>query len=85
MRDRASQPSQIVFPVALQPAEIEPAAPPPERLPWGWIEWFMLAQVLWGVLLFMPGSQAYRMYIRAFPYAMSLVALAACVRSSGTA
>ena len=41
-------------------------------------------QVFWGVLLFLPGSQAFRTYIRAFPYVTSLVALVACARSSGT-
>ena len=50
---------------------------------WGWLELFVLVQVLWGVLLFVPGSQAYRIYIRAFPYVTSLVALGACMRSSG--
>ena len=50
---------------------------------WGWLELFVLVQVLWGVLLFVPGSQAYRIYIRGFPYITSLVALAACMRSSG--
>jgi hypothetical protein len=39
--------------------------------------------VLWGVLLFLPGSQAYRIYIRGFPFAASLFALAACMRSTG--
>ncbi len=87
MQDRASQPSPIVFPVALQPAEVD--APPlpvaePDTRQWGWIEWFMLAQVLWGVLLFVPGSQGYRAYIRAFPYAASLIALVAGTRSRGT-
>ena len=42
---------------------------------WGWIEWFTISQVFWGVLLFLPGSQGYRVYIRAFPYVMSLIAL----------
>jgi hypothetical protein len=84
MRDRSPQPSQFVFPVALQPVYDEHVALPPAREGWGWIEWFTISQVFWGVLLFMPGSQAYRMYIRAFPYVMSLIALAACARSSGT-
>ncbi len=83
MPERASQPSPIIFPVALQPAEIEVAPLPDAHQSWGWIEWFVLAQVLWGVLLFVPGSQPYRIFIRAFPYAMSLAALAACMRSTG--
>jgi hypothetical protein len=50
---------------------------------WGWLEFFVMVQVLWGVLLFVPGSQAYRIYIRGFPYVASLIALGACLRSSG--
>ena len=84
MRDQWYQPSQITFPVALDPVSddaIEDNASP--HVPWGWLEIFVLVQVLWGVLLFVPGSQAYRAYIRGFPYAASLVALGAFLRSSG--
>ena len=85
MRDQSLQPSQIIFPVSLDvPADEtvqEEAAVP--HVPWGWLELFVLVQVLWGVLLFVPGSQAYRFYIRAFPFVASLVALAACMRSAG--
>src|SRR5207244_3216728 len=35
-------------------------------------------------LLFMPGSQAFRAYIRAAPYVASLLALLACLRSGAT-
>src|SRR4051812_18481390 len=52
--------------------------------PWGWLELFVLTQVFWGVLLFIPGSQSFRFYIRAFPYVASLAALFSCARSSGT-
>jgi hypothetical protein len=51
---------------------------------WGWLEIFVLVQLMWGVLLFIPGSQAYRTYIRAFPYITSLIALVVCARSTGT-
>jgi hypothetical protein len=86
MRDQSYPPSQIIFPVDLHPhvdevAEEGEVTPP---VPWGWLELFVLVQVLWGVLLFMPGSQAYRFYIRGFPYIASLVALLACMRSTGT-
>jgi len=84
MPDQSHQPSQIVFPTALQPVEEAEVYPQSDDGSWGWIEWFTLAQVFWGVLLFIPGAQAYRAYIRAFPYAMSLVAIAVCARSSGT-
>ena len=85
MRDQSLQPSPIVFPSALHPEAYEPveeAAPIPHA-GWGWLEVFVLVQVLWGMLLFVPGSQAYRVYIRGFPFVASLVALVACVRSSG--
>jgi hypothetical protein len=85
MRDQSYPPSQIMFPADLHPhvdevAEEADATPP---VAWGWLEMFVLVQVLWGVLLFMPGSQAYRFYIRGFPYVASLVALGACLRSGG--
>src|SRR5689334_6508763 len=86
MRDQSLQPSQIIFPSALQPAEPDESAQEGTALPdgaWGWLEIFVLVQVLWGVLLFVPGSQAYRAYIRGFPYVSSLIALAACIRSRG--
>jgi len=85
MSDQSQQPSSFVFPVALQPAAAEPEALPAVRADtWGWIELFVLSQVFWGVLLFIPGSQSYRFYIRAFPYVASLAAVVACARSNGT-
>ena len=42
---------------------------------WGWVELFVAIQFLWGALLFVPGAQPYRMYIRALPYVASLGAL----------
>ena len=81
MRSQSPQPSEIVFPAALEPAE-DPIVPAAIATPgWGWLEWFMLSQVFWGVLLFIPGAQAYRIYIRAFPYVLSLVALLLILRS----
>jgi hypothetical protein len=85
MRDQSYPPSQIVFPVSLDAAvdaaaEADSATP---RVSWGWLEYFVLVQVLWGLLLFVPGSQAYRIYIRAFPYVASLTALGVYMRSSG--
>jgi hypothetical protein len=85
MRDQPFQPSPIVFPVALDPhvdGDVQDEAVAPQS-GWGWLEFFVLVQVLWGVLLFIPGSQAYRIYIRAFPFVTSLVALGVCMRSSG--
>ena len=42
---------------------------------WGWIEVFIVIQLMWGVLLFIPGMQPFRAYIRALPYVTSLAAL----------
>jgi hypothetical protein len=50
-------------------------AAPPLREPWGWIELFAAIQLLWGVLLFIPGAQPYRVIVRALPYVTSLAAL----------
>ena len=44
--------------------------------PWGYIEFFVAIQLLWGVFLFLPGMQPFRLYIRALPYVSSLAALA---------
>ena len=80
MRNQSPQPSQIVFPVALHPIEWEEEAPQVTDGSWGWLEAFVILQVFWGVMLFVPGSQAYRAYIRGFPYVVSLAALATCIR-----
>ena len=76
------QPSSIIFPVALQPepAVLDEPVIHAQSDSWGWLELFVLSQVFWGVLLFLPGSQAYRSYIRAFPYVSSLIALVSCAR-----
>jgi hypothetical protein len=50
-----------------------PAATDDNR--WGWVELFIGIQLLWGALLFMPGMQPFRVYIRALPYVASLAAL----------
>jgi hypothetical protein len=84
MPDRLSQPSPFVFPVALEPDIYQTDHVATRRSPWGWLELFVVSQVFWGVLLFIPGSQAFRIYIRAFPYVTSLAALLSCARSTGT-
>lgn len=43
---------------------------------WSWPEVFIAGQVLWGVLLFVPGAQEHRAVIRAMPYLASGAALA---------
>jgi hypothetical protein len=83
MANQSPQPSSFVFPVALQPAEEgADAHAMPHVEAWGWLELFVLSQVFWGVLLFIPGSQSFRFYIRAFPYLTSLIAVIACARSN---
>ncbi|HET9360121.1 MAG TPA: hypothetical protein VFO58_10230 [Vicinamibacterales bacterium] len=42
---------------------------------WGWPELFIAIQLLWGAVLFLPGAQGYRVYIRALPYVLSGAAL----------
>jgi hypothetical protein len=49
---------------------------PAKKLGWmpsGFVEWFALGQTLLPALLFIPGSQAYRLPIRTGAYAVSLV------------
>ena len=51
---------------------------PPDLL-WGrvtWIDGFIAMQFLWGALIFLPGAQQYRGYIRGLPYVVSLGMLA---------
>ena len=55
----------------------EPIEPPLDRetaMPRGFAEWFAISQTLLPALLFLPGSQAYRLPIRVGAYAISLVA-----------
>jgi hypothetical protein len=46
-------------------------------LPTGFVEWFAVGQTLLPALLFVPGSQAYRLPLRTGAYAISLCAFAA--------
>src|SRR3954469_4301006 len=48
----------------------------PRWRPSGFVEWFAVGQTLLPALLFLPGSQAYRLPIRTGAYAISLVAFA---------
>jgi hypothetical protein len=42
---------------------------------WGWPEIFIAVQLLWNLVLFLPGAQAYRTIVRGTPYVLSGVAL----------
>ena len=48
----------------------------PGWMPSGFVEWFAVGQTLLPALLFLPGSQAYRLPIRVGAYAISLCAFA---------
>jgi hypothetical protein len=51
---------------------------------WGWLELFLAIQFLWSALLFFPGMQPFRAYIRALPYVASLGTLVVYLpRSTG--
>ena len=43
--------------------------------PWGLPEWFLIAQIVLPALLFLPGSQAFRLPIRISAFSISLFAL----------
>jgi hypothetical protein len=43
---------------------------------WGFLEWFVIAQTALPALLYLPGTQAFRVPIRIAPFAISFVALA---------
>jgi hypothetical protein len=42
---------------------------------WGWAELFIAIQLLWGLMMFLPGVQGYRTIVRAMPYVVSGAAL----------
>ena len=42
---------------------------------WGWPETFIAIQLLWNLVLFLPGAQAYRTIVRGTPYVLRGVAL----------
>jgi hypothetical protein len=42
---------------------------------WGWAEAFIALQLLWGIVLFIPGAQSYRIYIKALPYVLGAASL----------
>ena len=77
MPDVSSRSNAGALPSYRIPGEIPVADWPGEstHAGWGWIELFAAIQILWGALLFVPGVQPYRIYIRALPYVASLGAL----------
>ena len=49
---------------------------------WGLPQWFAVAQVAGPALLYLPGSQAFRVPLRVGVFAFSLMGLVWCLRSS---
>ena len=68
-RASARERAATVAPVPSAPATITRAKLLRER--WPWLTTFLAVQFLWGTLLFLPGSQAYRPIVRALPYAVA--------------
>ncbi|MFZ1105835.1 MAG: hypothetical protein WAN86_23750, partial [Hyphomicrobiaceae bacterium] len=48
---------------------------PKRRLPWNFAEWFVVSQTLLPALLYLPGSQPFRVPIRMACYGITLAAL----------
>ena len=46
------------------------------RIPWGFAEFFIISQTALPALLFLPGTQAFRLPIRFAAFAISLAAFA---------
>lgn len=54
------------------------------RVGWTWAEVFIALQLLWGLMLFIPGAQAYRAIIRGTPYVLSGASLVYYFRQGKT-
>jgi hypothetical protein len=50
--------------------------------PWGFPEWFLIAQTVLPAVLYLPGTQSFRTLLRILPFAISLAALAMHRRQS---
>jgi hypothetical protein len=55
--------------------------PPANRIPWGWLEWFLVAQTLIPACLFVPGISSVRPVIRVLAFGIALAAWAGIVQS----
>src|SRR5438874_5165294 len=72
--------SSVIQPARLQQAP-QAGAPTPTNVAsrprdrWGFLEWFVLAQVILPALLYVPGSQSFRAPIRIAPFALSLAGM----------
>jgi hypothetical protein len=53
----------------------------PERVKWGWLEWFLIAQTFIPAMLFLPGISSVRFVIRVASFAFALFAWCMIVQS----
>ena len=65
-----------VITAAVQPAAPARAAVVPSPTPWGFPELFVISQTALPALLYLPGTQAFRLPIRFSAFAISLAAFA---------
>jgi hypothetical protein len=70
-------PGAMPSPRAATPAR----RPVPKKVPWGWLEWFLIAQTFLPALLFLPGIGKVRVLIRIASFGFALVAWAAIYQS----
>jgi hypothetical protein len=63
-------------PLGISPVAVSTAAPAAARIPWGFAEIFVISQTALPALLYLPGSQAFRLPIRFSAFAISLLAFA---------
>ena len=66
-----------IAPARRQAPRPSPAVAASRKVPWGWLEWTILAQTALPALLFVPGLSRVRVVTRVGVYAISLVAMAA--------
>src|SRR4051794_8978812 len=58
-----------------RPLPAAPARPSvPRVVPWGWLEWFLIAQTFIPALLFLPGIGQVRVVIRVATFGVALMA-----------
>ena len=75
----------VIGPFDQEPRQFTPTLPErtdPPSSRWGLPEWFAVAQVAGPAFLYLPGSQAFRVPLRFGVFALSLMGLFWCVRSS---
>jgi hypothetical protein len=64
-----------------RPSSASSRPPSPRSIPWGWLEWFLIAQTMVPALLFVPGISAVRPLIRVVAFGIALGAWFGIVQS----